>query len=132
MNLKSLFTGVILLVVCVTGCAPREAPLPPRFPISGTVSYAGKPLASGTIYFKNDARGDFESLPITDGKYAGNAPAGECRVEIVSIKSKEVEFGGMKSIQETNELPDKYGSHSKLQAEVRAADENILNFDLEK
>lgn len=62
---------VIPLVVTFLGCGDGSG-LPPRYPVSGTVTYNGKPLERGNVNFTptDSANGRAASGAISDGQYS--------------------------------------------------------------
>jgi hypothetical protein len=58
------------------GCGPRNAG-PQRFDVSGTVTFDGKPVPLGTVYFEADASrgnaGPVSIVGIEDGRYDSKA-----------------------------------------------------------
>ena len=49
--------AIAIVSACLPGCSKSQGP--PRYPLSGTVTYGGKPLAAGRISFEPDkARGN--------------------------------------------------------------------------
>lgn len=83
---QSIFSHVLwgLLVVFVgtsVGCGPRDGVV--RYPISGNITYDGKPIPAGTICFLPDVTKGNHGAPaftvIKDGKYdtkIGKSPVG--------------------------------------------------------
>src|SRR5262249_1430926 len=62
----SAFSGLLLLAA---GCA--DDGIPPRYPVSGTVTYKGQPLASGSINFIPESEsGRGATGTIIDGRYS--------------------------------------------------------------
>ncbi|MDB5312469.1 MAG: hypothetical protein JWO38_6671 [Gemmataceae bacterium] len=89
----------LVLAVGVVGCGGG----PKRVSVSGTVTYAGKPVPVGTVSFIGTAD-VIESSPITDGKYTiANAPVGPVKVTIstpaaptgVAKKQMQQKYEGM-------------------------------------
>jgi hypothetical protein len=62
---------IVGMALVLPGCGGEERP---RYPVSGTVTYQGKPVAMGSIRFEAEASvGDFAPVchaPISEGKYA--------------------------------------------------------------
>jgi hypothetical protein len=97
---------VLLAVVIATvfiggGCGPRNTG-PRRFHVSGTVTFDGDPVPTGTIYFEADAArgntGPVSIVPVEDGRYDTKAARvlgpvqGPLRVRISG--SQKIEPGG--------------------------------------
>ncbi|WP_254510138.1 hypothetical protein [Anatilimnocola floriformis] len=123
------FVLVLMLALAFcTGCAKKG---PKFFPVSGTVTLDGQPLPEGTIHFKSTATGGLpESLPVKDGKFAGKAVEGACRVEVTAYRQIPIagEMGG--SVQEPL-IASRFNSLSTLTAEVKAAGPNAFDFKVE-
>lgn len=64
----SVKVGVVtcLVIIGVFGCGPKEEKL---HRVSGSVTYAGKPVPKGTISFDPTADGPMGFASILDGKY---------------------------------------------------------------
>lgn len=114
----------MVLLCAASGCAK---PGPKLFPVSGNVTLDGQPLAEGTVYFKTIATGDVNSLPVKDGKFAGQAVEGTRRVEVVAFRMIPVlgEMGG--EVQESL-IARRFNQDSQLTAEVTAAGPNTFEF----
>lgn len=121
--------GLVLIACTPIGCGEAK---PKLFPVSGTVTLDGKPLAQGIIYFKTVQTGAIETFPITDGQFSGQAQPGDRRVEVTSYvkKAKPVEVNGMKGDVQENIIPARYNLESKLAANVKADGPNQYRFDL--
>lgn len=137
---------VAMVVVVAGGCSRvRRPPLPQTFPVTGIVSFAGKPLPSATVMFNPVAGDGHGSIALTDatGRYRlttftpgdGVVP-GDYRVAITKI-----ELGGTASDSPAavapdpkNVLPAKYADHSTsgLTATVESKPDNTFDFALTK
>lgn len=62
--------AVLLAAVGVAGCSPEEK----LYDVSGTVTYQGKPVPKGLIYFDPNGGGPQGFANIEDGKYDTAAP----------------------------------------------------------
>ena len=71
--------------------------MPKRFPVSGTVTLDGQPLAEGVIYFKTIEKGSSEPCDIHGGDFKGQAEAGDRRVEICQFRTTVQDANGMKT-----------------------------------
>lgn len=86
------------LAVASAGCGGEERE---RFPLSGMVTYEGKPVAMGSIRFEAEASvGNFAPVthaPIADGKYATKPDVsptkGTYRVQIMGIDKARIKEG---------------------------------------
>lgn len=69
-------SGAMLLA---GGCASKAT-------ITGTVTYKGKPIPSGSITFTPESGAPLVNAPIRDGKYtAESVPTGDAKVSITSL-----------------------------------------------
>lgn len=107
---------------------------PPTYPVSGVVSYQGKPLPAGVILFR-PKQGPATSAEIgPDGRYALTAVEGSHAVQVVSLdlppgsENNDELLAGARSY-----IPTKYNRFqtSGLQATVEAKDENNIDFPLQ-
>jgi hypothetical protein len=136
----------------VLGCGDSTG-LAKRYPVSGTVTYGGKPVEKGTISFVPAAPGGREATgEISGGSYSLTTAApgdgalpGSYKVTVIAkemdtTKLKEIAKGGQfhhdehfaKALKNAKPLvPSKYGvpETSGLTAEVKAQS-NSINFDL--
>jgi len=72
MTLKTCaFCCVLLVVAIASGCSRKTGP--ERYDVSGTVTFRGEPVPSGTITFERDLSransGPVSVIPIVDGRY---------------------------------------------------------------
>ena len=125
------------------GCSPEEEVLP-RQEVSGTVTFLGEPLKTGSIELRPIAGGAGASSvggPIQDGSFqikrdSGPVP-GKYKVLIVSnggSSAKEGEFvePGTRAKPPRELIPAKYNQSSTLATEVVSDGPNVMKFDLVK
>jgi len=91
----------------------------------------GKPLQTGELHFGVHGAPP-NVLKVTDGNFAGQAPIGQNKVELVILAdgpaSKKYEGGGTSKI---NIAPGKYwGPNTALDAAVSATGPNEFTFNL--
>lgn len=117
-----------LLATCLSGCntGPGE---PKKYPISGEVTLDSQPLPDGMIYFKDIAAGTADSAEIKDGKFAGQAEAGQRRIEIFAYRTEVSTMGDVQTETKVNTLPARFNSESTLTEEVTAAGPNTFKFE---
>jgi len=150
--------GLLALIFFVTvGCNNQGSDDLPREPISGTVTYDGKPLANGTIQFQpaSQAEGMAAGGMVVNGRFdvprnEGPVP-GKYKVQIDSIdetitvpvpeqpaspEGGDVMPGELKilprKMMKKRLIPPRYNSQTELTAEVEAGVPNTYTFDLKK
>src|SRR5262245_60115494 len=115
----------ICLALALAGCGDGT------HPVSGTVSFDGQPVGTGTIVFEAaDGGPGLASSGIKDGKYELRSKAGKKKGVITAFRTKP---GTEKDPQTATEeyIPEKYNTKSELTKEVAAGD-NKFDFDLKK
>lgn len=110
------------------------------YPVSGSVTFQGKPLAEGQIAFRPDyergGKGQLCVAEIVDGKFRGEATEGPKLIEIygsweipgkfvIARDGSETKYPAMASV------PAKYSEKSKLTANIEASENTGLDFALE-
>ena len=113
----------------LAGCGNTKSK-PSPVAVSGTVKLDGKPLPEGTVTFRIAATGEFQSVPVKDGTFGGQAPAGECQVEVSSYTVKVYDPTGMKSEVKENIIPKRFNAETKLTATVTPGGPNQFAFDV--
>jgi hypothetical protein len=121
--------AVAVAFLSFIGCAAKPAPV---YPVQGTVSVNGKPLADGQVCFRTVETGVLEQFDVKSGTFTGKAQPGERRVEIFAFKVRTGNFSGMKGEVQENLIPARYNTDSKLHATVTPAGPNEFAFDLKK
>jgi hypothetical protein len=138
---EKMFCG--LLCMLLAGCGRSGELKFEKAPVTGNVTYQGKPLESGMIRFIPDSKvveGRVPGKPtfakIEAGHYAipaeRGATVGKNRIEIVSYrKTGKVSKMEDTTIEETEQvLPDTYNTATTLSADVKP-EANQLDFTLE-
>src|SRR4051794_11280356 len=80
--------SICLLLPCVlllAGCGDGQKKVT-RYPVSGTVTFDGKPLDAGKIQFTNPADGGIDGMEIKGGSFKGEVQAGKRKVEITAMR----------------------------------------------
>ena len=117
---------VALAVLLLQGCGGSDETA--TYPVTGSVSLAGKPIEEGCIVFDPvDGQGGSAMGSIENGKFTAEVPAGEkiLRINADQETEQKDEYGELITI---SLIPDKYDSESELRRTVTPTDEN--NFDL--
>jgi len=128
----SQFAAIAAVLASVAGCSSGGRPAEKTYPVSGTVTLDGQPLAEGEIIFKDPAKGDVYLGQIKDGKFELQASAGPKRVEIYAYKmeldpvAREM-YGEEAQPTKVNYIPPRYNTESTLTATVEAATDKGKN-----
>lgn len=118
----------------MSGCGTND-----RLPLQGTVTFDGKPLATGVIQFipGEGTAGPSAGGEIQDGHYTVSAEkgvfAGTFRVEIISNQKTGTQTrsaGGQVADDVRNIVPAQYNVASTLSADVSSEDGNSFDFEL--
>ena len=103
-------------------------------PVSGSVTFAGQPVADGEIAFRSaDGATASWAGPIVAGRYALESTIGPKRVEVIAVRPKpgaKPKASGEGVINEMY-IPDRYNLESELKADVTASGPNEFDFKLE-
>ena len=133
MNNKNLPAGyfallaVSLVALGLIGCSPKG---PKVYPISGTVTFNGKPVPDGDIVLLTSGEVD-EPGKIKDGKFAFTARAGNKRVKIMASRQEGPVDPQMGAAPLTQYIPAKYSSEqTELTMEVKESGKNEFPFEL--
>jgi hypothetical protein len=121
---------LLCCLAALSGCGPGG---PKTVPVSGTVTFAGQPVADGEIAFRS-ADGATASWAgrIVAGRYAIRSTVGPKRVEIIAVRPKpgaKPKASGEGVINEMY-IPDRYNLESELRAEVTTTGPNEFDFTL--
>jgi hypothetical protein len=119
----------LLLLLPACGSGPRKVP------VSGTVSFDGKPVADGDIIFEDvDPKLGPDAGKIKDGKFAFTAKAGQKKVKIQASRLEKLPEGKKGAMGETempvDYIPEHYNSKTELKEEVKSSGTNTFTFDL--
>ncbi len=126
----------MLLCLAVTaGCGPGDD----RQPLSGTVSWQGKPLPKGVITFYPKGAGSTVGCTIVDGTFSialqKGATPGSYRVQIVAFRPtgrRELDIERNERVDvEEQYLPNRFNTASTLEVVIKPGVKNELAFDLE-
>jgi hypothetical protein len=147
----SLATSVVALFLCAPGCS--DDGFGKRHPVSGTVTYKGQPLATGSINFvPEDPAGQPASGSIVNGKYnltthtpddgalPGNYKVMVSSFDMAKVQEEANKAGGVQNAMpdqtavaqaQKSLIPEKFGSFegSGLKATVKAG-ANTIDFPL--
>ncbi len=127
--------GVASLVMAMTGCVDSG---PATYPVKGTVTFDGQPVADGQIIFYATETGVTpDAAPIKDGKYSLVAREGQKRVHIEATRvvpgkmiPRPAPATGEDPVTEMY-IPESYNTKSTLEAFVTdSARDNEFDFTL--
>jgi hypothetical protein len=119
-------------MLLLLGCGTPAAPALVR--VQGTVTFDGKPVETGTIYFITVGEVP-ASLAIEQGKFSGSVKPGQKRIEIAAWRSAIVEktpegvYPPSDGVRE-NYLPLRYHAQSTLSETVHETGDTNLTFTL--
>lgn len=124
------------LTATAVGCGAHEGP--DRVVVQGNVTYRGKPVANGQIYFgaTESSPAPVSGAPIKDGRYVararGGVPVGERRVEIMGYRpaAGAANAGLSEGAPPDQYLPEQFNQRSKLTATIKP-DRDPLTLDFE-
>tara|TARA_R110002111_G_scaffold262794_2_gene341070 strand:+ start:2081 stop:2458 length:378 start_codon:yes stop_codon:yes gene_type:complete len=122
------------------GCGSTE-PGPERAVVTGKVTFEGKPVEQGQIWFlpASGREAPQAGAAIIDGQYRvenkGGVPIGACQVKITAERPqaevKVVSDGGPEETPTTQFIPARYNEKTELTAEIEARSGPLeKNFDL--
>jgi hypothetical protein len=131
-------------ILAFSGCGNAPADTPPLAPVTGTISFDGKPLTQGTIQFTPDStQGTSGRMALgqiqSDGTYqlttissGDGAQVGHHIVTIQAYESTPFDPNNPKPTTTKSLLPERYAdpAQSNLKAEVVAGKTNSIDFKL--
>jgi hypothetical protein len=136
MNLRCYVSILLLVCGAVVGCANQE---PAGIPVSGTVTFQGKPLDQGAIEFSpTSQQGTFSGGEIVDGQYSipaeqGLAP-GSYDVRITSseggTQAPADQAPGESTITAKERIPAAYNSATTLKVDVTKDGNKTFDFQI--
>lgn len=94
-------TCLLVGVVWVVSCTPRNAPPPATAQVKGTVSLDGKPMQTGQVLLSVAAQPP-KTLEIKNGAFEGEVFVGKNTVEVVLEKDGPVGTTDKKEVQKIN------------------------------
>jgi len=128
--------AILLVAVLVIGCGPDTGG---RLGLSGTVTFQGAPLKTGTIEFASGDAKQLSGSTITEGKYSVPAdkglPPGKYTVRISAVEDAGAAPTGPPGPESMTQqakalIPPQYNVESTLSAEVTEGGSNVFDFDL--
>jgi len=136
--LSAFVMGVLSLTMVTSGCGESLPPGPARAQVTGTVTFAGKPVPYGTITFVPEPGSGLpvSGADIRNGKYEvtnhGGVPVGKHRVEIHGWDSSPANLGpaDVSDAAVKPLIPEKFNTQSELKLTVESAAPVQKDFDL--
>ncbi|HVW03043.1 MAG TPA: hypothetical protein VHB77_21965 [Planctomycetaceae bacterium] len=128
---------VVLLAICpillaAGGCSRQSGPR--LYPVTGTVSFDGKPVEEGDIIFSAMDGSHSAGGKIEGGSYSLEAAAGKYKVQILAMRDIPGEIRednpGEKIQAREQYIPDQYNGQTTLEANVEPGSKADINFDL--
>ena len=134
-NLVRRIVLATLVTAGMSGCSGPSQPI--TVPVSGTVSYDGKPIADGSITFAAvDGSCAPNVLQIAAGRYEGRVVVGEKRIEIRAMRKAErtgsaaTGPGGDEGPVLENFIPAAYNDASQLTKTIEPPGPVVIDLDL--
>lgn len=128
--------GLFVGLACV-GCSDGGGDAPDVYPVSGTVTFDGIPVAIGRIEFRADAgAGEAYSADIKDGAYSLETVPGTMKVSVIASRPVPGKFGEPAAPEEPPPpvmemyIPAEFNTATTLTAEVTTGS-NTVPFALE-
>lgn len=135
-----LLISSVFLGLTFAGCGSTESG-PERVIVTGNVTFDGKPVSQGEIWFIPAAGREAPQAGaiIKEGQYRvenkGGVPIGVCQVKITADRPKEdvkiVADGGPEEIPTTQYLPARFNDKTELTIDIQSSSEPVKkDFDL--
>ncbi|QEG42356.1 hypothetical protein [Roseimaritima ulvae] len=118
-----------LSTLCLLGCGGPG--LPPMHPVSGTVTFAGKPIENGSIVFDPvGGQGVAAMGTIENGQIKAEVPAGEKILRITAMRetAEQDQYG---EVVTESYIPEKYNVNSQIKQTVSADGANQFDIKLD-
>ncbi len=121
---------VIAITALAMGCGQRDT----RVECTGRVTFAGQPVAEGSIgFFPVVGGGRSEGAVITGGRYTARLQPGRHRVEIRGSRPLAEKMAGPSDMPggiREDYIPKQFNEASTLEVEIPATGPHELPFDL--
>lgn len=135
MFFRSLCTLFVVTTLAAAGCSQNDGPQ--TYPVSGTVTYEGKPLKEGQIAFIPDTTkvnvGPPYSCKVVDGKFSGKSTPGIKKIEVYgSWETGEMmqmdDGSGQTPVRKA--IPSKFNELSEIEIELKPEANEDLAIEL--
>jgi hypothetical protein len=121
---------LFLMLFAIMGCGDGRVKLPTA-PVTGTVTYQGKPLTTGRIAFFHPSGQAAGAKLEADGTFKLSAFQGSNRIAI-ECNEPESDTGGRRGVRPKSLIPERYINYtaSGLTLEVKPGEKNTAEFML--
>lgn len=123
--LKTVFCLLMLSGLCIFGCSRGDG----KIPVTGTVTWNGSPLQSGTVTFLAEGKSS-ESAEVKNGEFRIRTTPGDKKVGVTAYREIAVSGGREGEVRDHQYLPANCNQNSNLQVTVTANGDPV-KFDLE-
>ena len=128
-----MFTCALLTSWLAIGCGGPK--VLPEYPVKGTVTLDGSPMADGEIYFRDEATATNSTLTVKNGQFEGKSEAGKFKVQVncyreETAKADSTGYAPPGGATKKNIVLPEFAADSKLTAEVTAAGPNEYKFEV--
>jgi len=134
--MTSKFSSRILvssaLCLVLASCGPT---VDPEYPVRGTVTLDGSPMAQGDVIFRDDTKAIFSTFSVSNGQFSGKSEAGTFKVEINSMQDQTAAadsatgYAPPGGTTKKNVVLPQYNAESKQTAEVKSSGINEFTFE---
>jgi hypothetical protein len=120
------------LAIGFAGCGSQA----PSFPVRGTVTLDGQPMATGEIHFKIPAKGSIEPITVRSGSFQGAvARSGSYVVEVYSFRKPNLSAEDLAKLDPVarvtaGEQKNIVADGLRLSAEVKSEGVNAYSFSV--
>ena len=123
--------GIVTVGLLMCGCGPK---VDPEYPVKGTVTLDGSPMAQGDVVFRDDATSKNSTFAVTNGQFEGKSEAGTFKVEVGSYRDETVQtdasgYAPPGGTTKKNVVLPEYNAKSTITAEVKSSGPNEFKFE---
>ena len=122
----------IVIAASLVACSAPK----PQFPVSGTVTLDGQPMASGEVHFKIPAAGSIEQQVVRNGSFQGAVTrSGSYVVEVYSFQKPNLSAEDLAKLDPVarvtaGEQKNIVADGLRLSAEVKSEGDNAYSFSV--
>ena len=118
---------ILGFAVAIPGCGDSG---PPKYKVTGNVTWEGSPLPEGDIILTPSNGGIPDHGKISAGRFEMQATEGAKTVSIMATRAAADVDPEMGAAPQQQYIPHRYNANSELTATVQPNDTNQLQFDL--